>query len=180
MILSQFHPLSMLTTIHLPRFPSDHFHRVFSEKILYAFYAQLIVTSKISQPLMVLSDLYISQNSSLSNILNCPFNSSLIGWNILLSTSFPNAHSYGALFHTSVWPDAGRIDLHLLSLTETFVTLQEMRRTQPRIRRERWQVMCGLVLIYTLVHHAASNSSSNQSVSNSSAACSDKKFKHSQ
>ncbi|XP_023701667.1 probable sodium/potassium/calcium exchanger CG1090 isoform X3 [Cryptotermes secundus] len=32
-----------------------------------------------------------------------------------------------------------------------------MRRTRHRLRRERWQVTCGLVLIYTLVLHVASN-----------------------
>ncbi|KAJ9588298.1 hypothetical protein L9F63_018333 [Diploptera punctata] len=34
-----------------------------------------------------------------------------------------------------------------------------MRRTRPRLRRERWQVTCGLVLLYALVQHVASNNS---------------------
>jgi hypothetical protein len=54
-----------------------------------------------------------------------------------------------------------------------------MRRTRHRLRRERWQVTCGLVLIYTLVHHVASNGGTNDATgTTTSAAPTDEKVNH--
>jgi hypothetical protein len=58
------------------------------------------------------------------------------------------------------------------------VSLQNMRRTRHRLRRERWQVTCGLVLIYTLVHHVASNGGTDHFPATSSAAPTDEMVNH--
>jgi len=61
------------------------------------------------------------------------------------------------LYSTGGWRSnlTGVLDLHIPSDCSV-VPLQDMR-IRPRLRQERWQVTCGLVLIYTLVNHVASN-----------------------
>ena len=51
-------------------------------------------------------------------------------------------------------------------------------RIRPRLRQERWQVTCGLVLIYTLVHHVASNGGTGHVPGNSKVTPSIEKVKH--
>lgn len=46
------------------------------------------------------------------------------------------------------------------------------------MRRERWQVTCGLVLIYTLVLHVASNGGAIDVIGTTSAAPTDEKVNH--
>lgn len=70
----------------------------------------------------------------------------------------------------------GVLDLHIQSDCSV-VSLQDMRN-RPRLRQERWQVTCGLVLIYTLVHHVASNGSTNHVPGNSNVASTGEKVKH--